>query len=244
MANSYFSFKQFTIQQDQSAMKVTTDGCLFGAWAAQEIRLLNHPDSRCLDIGAGTGLLSLMIAQQNPVCNIDAVEIDKETAAQATQNIKAAGREDRVQLIQQDIRQFQPDRKYDIIFSNPPFYENELKGENSKKNQAHHHEGLILADLLQCCKSLLNENGRIYLLLPYKREREVLAKAEAAGYSVVQHRRVRPAEQLDYFRILLELQVKHSEPVAVRTGDIAVKDHQDQYTHAFTELLKEYYLYL
>jgi len=87
MANSYFRFKQFTIHQDQSAMKVTTDGCLFGAWAAKAIHERKPEQGRWLDIGTGTGLLSLMVAQQNPDNLIDAVEIEMAAAEEARKNI-------------------------------------------------------------------------------------------------------------------------------------------------------------
>lgn len=244
MANSSFSFKQFTVQQGQSAMKVTTDGCLFGAWVAREIsQLIVHP-GHCLDIGTGTGLLSLMIAQQNPDWHVEAVEIDKEAAEEAGRNCKAAGRQNQIRVIHQDILQYQPEKKFDILFSNPPFYEKELKGDDPKRNRAHHNDGLLLTDLFKHCKNLLREQGRLYLLLPYKREKEILQLLADAGYGIVQHIRVRPAERLEYFRILLELRLKEDCTAAALTGEMAVKDDKDQYTEEFRKLLKDYYLYL
>jgi len=244
MANSYFRFKQFTIHQDQSAMKVTTDGCLFGAWSAKVIREKKQEQGRWLDIGTGTGLLSLMVAQQNPDCLIEAVEIDTAAAEEARKNILAAGKEKKIIIHQQDIQHYHPGYQYDIIFSNPPFYENELKGNNSGKNKAHHNEGLLFHQLLACCKQLLKEKGSIFLLLPYKREKELLEKIKETGFAVTQHLRVRPAVQLDYFRILLEIQFTTATPSNLVTGELAVKDEQDQYTPGFIELLRDYYLYL
>jgi len=244
MANSYFRFKQFTIHQDQSAMKVTTDGCLFGAWAAKAIQGKKRAQSHWLDIGTGTGLLSLMVGQQNPDGPIDAVEIDDKAADEARMNILAAGKEKQIIIHQQDILQYHPGYQYDIIFSNPPFYENELKGNNRGKNKAHHNEGLLFHQLLACCKQLLKKEGSIFLLLPYKREKELLEKIKETGFVVHQHIRVRPAVRLDYFRMMIELQFKAEAPGIIVPGELAVKDETDQYTPDFIELLRDYYLYL
>jgi len=244
MANSYFRFKQFTIHQDQSAMKVTTDGCLFGAWAAKAIHEKKPEQGRWLDIGTGTGLLSLMVAQQNPDNLIDAVEIEMAAAEEARKNILGAGKEKQIIVHQADINKYHPDHQYDIIFSNPPFYEKELKGNNTGKNKAHHNEGLLFHQLLACCKQLLKKEGSIFLLLPYKREKELLEKIKETGFAVHQHIRVRPVVRLDYFRILLEIQINTSTPPNLVTGELAVKDERDQYTPEFIELLRDYYLYL
>jgi tRNA1Val (adenine37-N6)-methyltransferase len=244
MANSYFQFKQFTIQQEQSAMKVTTDGCLFGAWTAKIIREFTPSKRNCLDIGTGTGLLSLMVSQQNPDCLIDAVEIEKDAAEEARRNIGAAGKEKQITVYPQDIQHYHSLHKYDIIFSNPPFYENELKANNTGKNKAHHNEGLLFHQLLFSCKQLLKEEGTLFLLLPYKREKEVLDKIRDAGFAVTRHIRVRPAVQLGYFRILLEVQFDAGTASPISIGELAVKEEQDQYTPGFIELLRDYYLYL
>src|SRR5882724_8546870 len=123
MANTYFQFKQFTIHQDRCAMKVTTDACLFGAWATVGIRKLAPEAKTILDIGSGTGLLSLMIAQQCDVL-IDAVEIDKAAAAQAKENSTASPWKEKIMVIEGDIRYMAryPINRYDIVICNPPFY--------------------------------------------------------------------------------------------------------------------------
>ena len=144
MANSYFQFKQFTIRQDRCAMKVTTDGCLFGAWAAEKINSVTHPDyfgkelviNSCIDIGTGTGLLALMMAQQSKLF-IDTIEIDKDAFEQASENIAASPWAGRIKIIHRDAKGFTSQNKYNVIISNPPFYEKELKGQDAKKNLAH-----------------------------------------------------------------------------------------------------------
>ncbi len=244
MANNFFQFKQFTIYQEHSAMKVTTDGCLFGAWTASAIRELKLSAFTGLDIGGGTGLLSLMVAQQNPDAVIDCVEIDEAAAKEGLQNISAAGKNSAINIIQQDILLYEPDKKYRIIFSNPPFYEKELKGNNRARNAAHHNEGLRIQELLEYCQQWLAENGRIYLLLPYKRETELLEKIKSSGFLVNRLTRVRQSVNHGYFRCMLELQINNPGFPGTQTDELAVKDEQDHYTTAFTILLRDYYLYL
>lgn len=243
MSNSYFRFKQFTIHQEKSAMKVTTDGCLFGAWVASVIREAGQQQINCLDIGAGTGLLSLMVAQQNTGCKIDAVEIEAGAAEEAANNISVAGKNEAIIIHQSDIRQFRSAEKYAVIFSNPPFYENELKGSVTARNTAHHDAGLLIQDLLSCCRDLLLENGLVFLLLPFKRETEITAKIQAAGFNIHRHVRVKQSVNHGYFRTMLELRFTATAQT-VTYEEIAVKDGNDQYTGAFTTLLRDYYLYL
>ena len=113
MANNYFRFKQFTIQQDKAAMKVTTDGCLFGAWVAKQIGEQPMTAVKLLDVGTGTGILSLMIAQKNPDCSIDAVEIDNNAYEQANENIISSPWKENIQVFHADIKSFEPGKKYD-----------------------------------------------------------------------------------------------------------------------------------
>src|SRR6266446_1218624 len=121
MANPYFQFKQFIINQDRCAMKATTDGCLFGGWVACEIKNEKLKIKNALDVGAGTGVLSLMFAQKNPLAIIDAVEIDEDAYEQANRNIAASAFTNMINVIRGDIRSFSFTKKYDVIISNPPF---------------------------------------------------------------------------------------------------------------------------
>ncbi len=128
MANSYFQFKQFTVHQDRCAMKVTTDSCLFGSWIADKIEKEDSAISNCLDIGTGTGLLSLMVAQKNAGIKIEAIEIDNDASSQAKENIASSPFSENINVIHADVKEYVLENKYDIIISNPPFYEKELKG--------------------------------------------------------------------------------------------------------------------
>lgn len=244
MSNSYFRFKQFTIHQEKSAMKVTTDGCLFGAWVASTIRKYSHSQINCLDIGTGTGLLSLMVAQKNTDYKVEAVEIESGAAEEAVRNIEAAGKKEAITVHHADIRQYHPEEKFAVIFSNPPFYENELKGTVTARNTAHHDAGLLIQDLLDCCRQLLLKDGSLYLLLPFKRETEIVSKIQSSGFRINRQVRVKQSVNHGFFRTMLELRFTASGQAVTRYEEIAVKDEKDQYTGKFTALLSDYYLYL
>ncbi len=267
MSNTWFQFKQFTIQQDRCAMKVTTDACLFGAWVAGRVRLAlrsfceggsqesgSLPAGRqvgsqisgtgsVLDVGTGTGLLSLMIAQQ---CNADitTVEIDAESFEQASENITASPWAGRIKNFHADSRRFEFSNTYDVIISNPPFYENELKGGNIKKNLAHHSEGLLLPELLTIIKKNLKSDGTFYLLLPFKRNEEIRKLLIEHEFFILQMVFVRQSVNHNFFRIMLAGKLKTDEVVETKIDEISIKNEQDQYTAIFADLLKDYYLHL
>lgn len=242
MANSYFQFKQFTVQQENCAMKVTTDGCLFGSLCptfdgSNEAR-------KILDIGTGTGLLSLMFAQKRQSAIIDAVEIDKDAFQQATENVAASPWSDRIKVIHADAKDFDPGNQYDIIISNPPFYEKGLKSDDAKKNLAHHNKGLLLPELLSIIKRKLKPDGSFYLLLPYKRNEEIKKLFTENDLAVQQLTFVRQSVNHDYFRIMLFGKLKTGKQTETKIDEISIKDDNNQYTPAFATLLEDYYLHL
>ena len=243
MSTSYFQFKQFTIHQDRCAMKVTTDACLFGAWAAERVRSQESGVKNILDIGTGTGLLSLMQAQQ---CNasIDTIEIEKDTFEQAGENIAASLWADRIKVFQGDARAFRFPVQYDIIISNPPFYEKDLMSDNTKKNLAHHNEGLFLSELLVIIKKNLQPDGSFYLLMPYKRKEEIRKLFIETDLSIQQLTFLRQSADHNYFRIMLAGKLKTKKQAETMIDEISIKDKEGQYTPFFVKLLKDYYLYL
>ncbi|HEU0063714.1 MAG TPA: methyltransferase [Flavisolibacter sp.] len=177
MANSYFKFKQFTVHQHANAMKVATDSCLFGAWVANEIQINKSKSevelrTKLLDIGTGTALLSLMIVQKNNV-QIDAVEIDKDAAEEAKQNVETSQWNNKIKVHHSNILSYPFPYVYHYIVCNPPFYENELKSNTSGKNRAYHSMQLTIQQVLQLIKKNLKPEGAFYLLIPGKRESEV-----------------------------------------------------------------------
>lgn len=241
MANSYFQFKQFTIHHDRCAMKVTTDSCFFGAWAAKEIAKDELKIKNLLDIGTGTGLLSLMITQKNEA-EIDAVEIDEEASQQAKENVKASQWKDRIHIFNQDILSFQPVKRYDCIISNPPFYENEMASEQKKKSIAHHSGQLTISEVLNVIKVQLKEDGIFFLMLPFKRKKEIdnlLLENELFAQNTVT---LQQSAKHSPFRILIKGSKNKTLPFHTET--ISIWDEHQQYTKEFVELLKDYYLYL
>ena len=225
-------------------MKVTTDGCLFGGWVAEEIKNEKLKINNSLDIGTGTGLLSLILAQKNPAITIHAIEIDKDAGKQARENIDASPWKDRIDILEGNVKDYSFPEKFDLIISNPPFYENELKSESQKKNIAHHSENLTLEELLSIIKKNLNRNGHFYLLLPTKRNEEISSFFIKNKLQISKMIFVRQSINHDYFRILLSGKHKQDELSEIELDEISICDEKQEYTKEFTELLKDYYLYL
>ena len=239
MSNTYFQFKQFTIHQDRCAMKVCTDACLFGAWVAGDVRSEKYEVRTVLDIGAGTGLLSLMLAQ-NTSCIIDAVELDEHAAEQAAENFEATPWKERLQVIRADARTVHLGRKYDLILSNPPFFENDLKSGDTKRNLALHSEALGMEELFAVIKKHIAENGRLALLLPYHRKEQCKEQAAAAGFYLSKEVSVRQTPNHAYFRTMVLFTTINGP---VNNVTLTIRE-EDQYSLSFTELLKDYYLKL
>ncbi|MFM8710080.1 MAG: tRNA1(Val) (adenine(37)-N6)-methyltransferase [Sphingomonadales bacterium] len=262
MANDYFSFKQFTIWQDQCAMKVSTDACLFGAWVSSFIQQqittpISHADGLCrmADVGTGTGLLSLMIHQKNPYCSTEALEIDPQAAEQARQNILKAGASEQLKVIRADATTFLPASPYHIIVSNPPFYQDDLKANAPKRNWAFHDDTLTLAQLLSFITRHLHSHGYFFLLLPTRREPAATEMMHLAALSIVEKISVKSTPEHPPHRLLLAGRRKESSshPRELRANGISEPTHVKEicmtnpngsYSSRFTELMKDYYLTL
>jgi len=225
-------------------MKVTTDACLFGGFVAKEIQNPGSKIQNVLDIGTGTGLLALILAQKNPDISIDALEIDKNAYEQAGQNISASPWNERISVFHADAKVFKPRSRYDAIVSNPPFYENEIEGNTIQKNIAHHSHGLLLKDLLFFIKINLAPNGMFYLLLPYKRNAEIKKLLFKNEFDITQMIFVRQSVKHDYFRIILEGRIGSASPAETKISEISIMDEQQKYSNEFIQLLKDYYLHL
>ncbi len=175
MANPYFQFKQFTVWHDRCAMKVGTDSVLLGAW------MHVAGARRLLDIGCGCGLLALMAAQRNETGRVVAVEIDTEAARQAKENIENSPWKERIEVMNTDICTFQSEEKFDVIFSNPPYFANALKCPNKQRSTARHTDTLDFDTLMQCAASLLSVDGEFSVVVP-------MEAASAIKATAIQHR--------------------------------------------------------
>ncbi len=234
MANNYFAFKQFTIYQDKCAMKVCTDACIFGAV------LPKMNNGKALDIGTGTGLLSLMFAQKNTSCNIDTIEIENDAFEQAKNNIASSIFNHRINIINGDIRCYSSENKYQLIFCNPPFYENDLKSNNDAKNIAMHTSLLSYDSLMNAVVNLLDIDGTFAILIPYKLERQIIDNAFSSGLFANSIIRLQQTENHSYFRSIIFF---NKQINTVKESALIIKI-QNEYSKEFIELLKDYYLYL
>lgn len=237
MANTFFKFKSFIVEQKDCAMKVTTDSCLFGAWVADQISNQQY----ILDIGGGTGLLSLMLAQKNSKFKITTVEIEKNCFEQLKENINQSSFVNQITAVHANVLDFNSDRKFNTIITNPPFYENQLKSDQRVVNLARHEETLSLIELLSKTNNLLENNGAFYLLLPYYRMEETIALSNKYGLYPILITKVKQTPSHQPFRVMFRFEKVNQE---CKYTEIIIADGNSSYTKAFKNLLTDYYLYL
>ncbi len=235
MANSGFRFKKFTIRQDQTAMKVGTDGVLLGAWA--DITGCR----RILDVGTGTGLISLMLAQRTEAF-IDAIEIDPEAAEQATQNVADSPWPDKINVICSSFQNFynKPLSKYDLVVCNPPFFSNSLKAKSLTRTLAKHNDTLELGELLKGTINLLNSSGHLSIILPAESEHGMIALSKKNHLFLAKILRIRPIPGKSFKRILMDFSLSDQglieREMNIETGP------RHQYSKEYLDLTRDYYL--
>ncbi|GAB4228857.1 MAG: methyltransferase [Ekhidna sp.] len=237
MPNSYFQFKEFRVEQQHAGMKVTTDGCLFGGWVADEIRQSKEP-KRILDIGAGTGLLSLMLAQVTTNTEITAVEINEVVFNEAKYNCAQSPWSHRLQCVHTPIQKLK-DVAYDLIICNPPFFKDSQQGMSSDKNQAVHSNDLSAQDLLNQALRLLDKDGSLYLLYPEREMNAFIQAAAKAGLYPIHQVFVRNQKDQQVFRMMTRFGLIETE---METSELIIRNIDRKYTPESWELLKDYYL--
>lgn len=236
MSNPFFQFKQFTIRHDKCAMKVGTDGVLLGAWAGTD------SCNRILDIGTGTGLIALMLAQRSPAI-IDAIDIDTDACLQAQENVVASPFAERIQVRHSalaDFAQAATDR-YDLIVSNPPYFVDSLKCPDRQRNTARHTDTLTLEDLLQDSRKLLAPQGRIALILPYDQKERLTDCIRTYQLFLSKETSVIPVPGAQPKRLLAELTA--DQPASPASSDrLILEIARHQYTDEYIRLTKDFYL--
>lgn len=237
MPNNHFQFKQFRIDQTLSGMKVTTDACLFGAWVANKLKNNSQPD-RILDIGTGTGLLSLMIAQANKSCNIEAIDINESAFTESSSNFLNSLWSDRLTCFHRSLQEH-ISTPYDIIVCNPPFFSGNQLGTNQAKNEAVHAFLLSEEELLEGISQLLSNDGTCYILYPEKEMSSFLSLSDTSGFELKSLVTVRNKKQSQTFRVMAELKRKCD---LIEKSEIFIRESDGKYTNPFWELLQDYYL--
>ena len=221
-------------------MKVCTDACLLGSWVANKIENKDIVPQNILDIGCGTGLLSLMLAQKTNAI-IDAIEIDENAFIQATENAAISKWENQINVFNEDIVRYTSGKKYDLIICNPPFFNNQLKSNNNDRNVAMHATQLSFTALAKAVKNNLSENGKTALLLPHNIVNEFMAIMENEQLYLNEQLNISHSTVHPFFRsVLLFTFMKQTQT----QNTISIKDSSDKYSAEFKMLLKDYYLYL
>ena len=167
-----FEFKEFTIHQNNAAMKIGTDGILLGAWADLSDK------KKGIDIGSGTGVISIMLCQRNEILEIDSIEVSERAVVDAKKNIKNCKWNKRIKLKHADLKLFSTENKYDLIISNPPYFKKSLKPKDLDRLKARHEESLNYKDVLNFSEKHLLKNGTINLILPIDQKQDVIEYAE------------------------------------------------------------------
>lgn len=232
-----FSFKKFTVQQDQCAMKVGTDSVLLGAWCPVD----NNPFS-ILDIGAGTGILSLMLAQRSNAEQIDAIEIDENAYEQCVENFENSPWSDRLFCFHAGLDEFvaEPEEEYDIIISNPPFYSEDFKTDNSQRDLARFQDALPFEELVEAVNILLSENGIFSVIIPFKEEERFIDLCAEVELFPVKVTRVKGTHNTPIIRSLLAF--KRYELAVLEADELVIEINRHEYTDDYINLTKDFYL--
>ncbi len=233
---SIFHFKQFQIEQDRCAMKIGTDAVLLGTWTP----LTNKPYN-ILDIGTGTGVLALILAQRSTAEQIDAIEIDDEAFEQATDNFEASPWNDRLFCFHAGLDEFmdEPEDEYDLIISNPPFYTENYKTENTQRDLARFEDALPFEDLVEAADLLLSENGIFSIIIPFKEEEHFLALAKDFELYPLRITHVKGTPNTEIKRSLLAFTRIQQTPLI---DELIIETARHQYTPEYIELTKDFYL--
>ncbi|MBR4999959.1 MAG: methyltransferase [Rikenellaceae bacterium] len=234
MGNNWFKFKQFTVYQESAAMRVGTDGVLLGAWA-------QHPAPlRILDIGSGTGVISLMAAQRWSEARIDAIDPDLGAFEQSRKNFELSPWSNRLTAHNCDLQHFTAE-PYDLIISNPPYFVNSLKNPDLIKSTARHTDTLPHNELVLHAARLLSDNGTFAVILPADLQSNLFELALKNGLSVRRTAEIFDRQGRNQIRIMAEFKKSVSaEPIEEQ---IYIRDvESNDYTEQYKSLTRDFYL--
>ncbi|WZL90168.1 methyltransferase [Salinimicrobium sp. 3283s] len=238
-----FLFKQFNVEQDKCAMKIGTDGVLLGAWAS-----LQHNPFSILDIGTGTGVIALMLAQRSNAELIDALEIDEDAYEQAVDNFENSDWGDRLFCYHAAFDEFveemqeegmEEEEKYELIISNPPFYSADYSSGDAKRDQARFAEALPFDELLEGVSLLLSKRGIFSVIIPYAEEEKFRYLAADHGLFPQRITHVKGTPDSPVKRSLLEMSFLEGKP---EVDELVIETARHQYTPEYIDLVKDFYL--
>lgn len=233
MANKYFQFKEFTICQDKCAFKVGTDGVMLGA-------LADISDAkRILDIGTGTGLIALMLAQRSNA-EITAIEPDRISFLQASENISLSIWSNRIKLVPTTFQDFEDEKRYDLIVTNPPFFVDSLKNPDSRKSSTRHNDSLTSDDIIRGALKFLSEEGKLQLILPFDEGNLFIDKAHDLGLYLYSKFKIRPLPGSNVKRMILGFSSINSD---LTERELVIENGpRHEYSEEYINLTRDFYL--
>ena len=260
--NLGFQFKQFFVAHDRCAMKVGTDGVLLGAWAEPAVSKVRPASAfRILDVGTGSGLMALMLAQRFPEAHIDAIDIDEAAVEQAAENFAASPWSDRLHAYCAKLQEWSiansqfsilNSQLYSLIVSNPPYFQNSLKNPDKGRRTARHTDTLTYSELLHHSARLLNENGTLALILPAEAETEVRELAHNEGLFLTRTTHIFSKESKPARRVLMafekskyrynDISTYQTSGNPVSEDTLVLEDDKGDRSAAYREITKDFYL--
>ncbi|MGV3524158.1 MAG: tRNA1(Val) (adenine(37)-N6)-methyltransferase [Candidatus Sericytochromatia bacterium] len=235
---SWFPFRQFTVHQERCAHRVGTDGMLLGAWTALP------PSGWVLDVGTGTGVLALMLAQRGPALAFDALEIDPASAAQAAENVAGSPWPERIAVHTGALQDWQTHRRYALVICNPPFFDEPKRAQSPARDRARHSASLPHGELLAHSQRLLQPTGQLSVILPLQPGERLIAEALAQGWQLRRRWEVRHSSEHAPKRLLLGLAAPAAErppAEACETGTLCLRERDGSFTAAYRALTADYH---
>jgi tRNA1Val (adenine37-N6)-methyltransferase len=239
MAENTFRFKQFEIKQENCAMKVGTDGVLIGAWA--KIEDAQH----ILDVGTGTGLIAIMLAQRTHSAKITAIDIDKDSYLQAKENVAKSNWNHRINVMHHSMQEFSSDltKKFELIVSNPPYFSNAFKPVNQGRSLARHTDTLSFVEFFQYAVKLLTSEGRIAMIIPNEIHKGLIETAEGKGFFLKRLCTIFPNPEKPAKRMMLEFSKCHVPASEIVNEDLTIELYQRHiYSPKYMKLTADFYL--
>jgi tRNA1Val (adenine37-N6)-methyltransferase len=234
-ATDVFYFKQFSIRDDRSTMKVGTDAVLLGIAAdvagAKSI----------LEVGTGSGVIAMILAQRSDAL-IDAIDVDQDSVRQARENVASSPWPEQINIIHSSLQEFTPSnkRKYDLVISNPPFFSGSYKSHQKKRNIARHNEQLTFDELIENADKLLHEAGNLWVILPVKESLQFIDIAEYKGFYVQYILKIIPKAGKDYNRLILRLNREETDNIAIKT--LTHWQEDGKWTPEYIKFTREFYI--